>query len=198
MKEARKRVQVGIIAIFTDARERVADVARWCRGVYAVDEDGQSTGPMEENACAWCLVGALFKAAGFCGDDDCEQCIENGAKDDAHAALDVLRAHAPDPAREQGVDVWQDTPATTHADILAALDVAIANRTAWEAEHPHGQRQQPVCATCGSPKLMFQGWVKWDVEAQDFRTSQDMLDENKRPWCEDCEDETRDEWREMR
>ena len=70
---------------------------------------------------SWCLIGAVYRVAGFCGDDDCETCNDSTARDDAAALLMAIRPHISDRAMAADLDVWNDTPTTTHAKVLQAV-----------------------------------------------------------------------------
>lgn len=36
----------------------------WCKGANARDKNGKQVSPTDPAACAWCMVGAVFKACG--------------------------------------------------------------------------------------------------------------------------------------
>lgn len=118
--------------ILARAQQRIADPRNWCRNALAVDKaDGEYVQPLACDACAWCITGAIFSAAGFCGDDDCEQCSETSGT--AYAALDVLRDCLPN-GHGTGLAEWNDDESTTHAKVLAVLTTATYRAEGWDKE----------------------------------------------------------------
>lgn len=94
--------------VLRGARELLSDPARWTKGVNARDAAGERVGILSVDAACWCMWGALDKVRGTSGWDD---------------AVEALRAAvggAP-------VSCWNDAPARTHAEVLAAFDRAIAS-----------------------------------------------------------------------
>jgi len=98
--------------ILRAARAVIADPAHWTQGVLARDAAGLKCQPNDPAAVCWCSVGALRRA-----DDDSEAGYEAGniLDDIADLATGGLGVTAE----------WNDT-ATSHAQILAGFDEAIA------------------------------------------------------------------------
>ncbi len=83
---------------------------RWTKGVSARDANGASTYPSSDNACSWCLTGAL-DAVALNGD----RYIAGNLVQDAVQA----RGYSNIPA-------FNDAPETTHYDVLSVLAEADA------------------------------------------------------------------------
>lgn len=91
-------------ALLRAAREKIAVPERWTKKELARHANGNCIGPNETNASCWCLVGALMS-------------VNMGATDKAIQALGKIH--------DRNLFEFNDNPATTHADVLAALDKAI-------------------------------------------------------------------------
>lgn len=83
---------------------------KWTKGAFARDRDGDDVYETDgDTAVCWCAVGAINKAFG------------------CHAGLTVVQAlYAALPADFQLVASFNDHPDTTHADVMALFDRAIA------------------------------------------------------------------------
>ena len=97
------------------ARALIATPEAWIQGRFAQDANGVPVGPFDEWACKFCTVGAITCASG-------EPLTETRAS--------ILRAHLPKPF--DNLVNFNDHPDTTHADVLALFDRAIASE---EAKH---------------------------------------------------------------
>lgn len=77
----------------------------WAQGGYAKDPDGQLVNWKDDTACCWCVLGALHK------------CYPSKDLFDASSRLvrDRILRFA------EGIDLWNDSPSTTHAQVLAVL-----------------------------------------------------------------------------
>lgn len=49
--------------ILTETRELLSDESRWACGATALDQNCHRVRPTEEQAAAWCLVGAVAKCS---------------------------------------------------------------------------------------------------------------------------------------
>jgi hypothetical protein len=106
------------VVVLRAAKDRIATPEAWHKGFWG---DGRG---------ARCLVGSLLDGAG--GMD---------GYDDFLAAWSVVhRTIGRNPA------VFNDHPDTTHADVLMALDDAIANEEAREQEFTDSPVREPVAA----------------------------------------------------
>ena len=47
--------------LFRKVKELLSDKNRWTKGDYAKDETGRSVKVNDDNACKWCLYGAVLK-----------------------------------------------------------------------------------------------------------------------------------------
>lgn len=104
-----------VLEALIQARERISTPERWCRGWYAKDADGYPILETEDEAASFCAVGAIGAVAPV-GQDLCER------------AQGILHAEA----RRLGflgVASFNDHRRTTHADVLALYDRAIARVT---------------------------------------------------------------------
>jgi hypothetical protein len=110
--------------ILIRARELIADPANWIQGHYS---DGEIADP--ETKC-FCIIGAVDRAViekrGFelFRDISDSAVIDHIESDpDTSAAIKVLQEQLP---KTGMVSDFNDSPETTHADVLALLDKAIA------------------------------------------------------------------------
>lgn len=93
------------LEVLRAARALVDTPEKWTQGVYATDSDGNTVPPEDDDAVCFCLSGALWHA-----DPD--------GPWGAYEAVGV--------AVRRNVIAFNDDEATTHADVLAGLDRAIA------------------------------------------------------------------------
>lgn len=98
--------------ILRKARALIDAPEKWTRGALARDADRIPQWPADESATCFCSLGAIVKASGR----------EAGQE---HAP-DTASRRAMERAIGQNIETWNDDPATTHADVLAAFDRAIA------------------------------------------------------------------------
>ena len=99
--------------VLRGAREKIAVPERWTRLVLARDADGRGVSPNDSTAVCWCGYGAVETAT-----------LDMGLCCSAETALDMAAA------RQSrfgcSFSLMQDFPTTTHADVLACFDRAIA------------------------------------------------------------------------
>lgn len=81
----------------------------WTKGAGARRANGASVYPDDNEACRWCILGAVNAA-------------EYHDRELRLRAITKLKAAIP----KAGIADFNDDPATTHADVLAAFDRAIA------------------------------------------------------------------------
>lgn len=93
------------LATLLKMREILADPSAWTKNVAARNAIDNVVHPASARAVCWCLEGALAKAGG-CTNDDYQT---------FRRLITGTRA----------MSEFNDDPATTHADVLAALDRAI-------------------------------------------------------------------------
>ncbi len=97
------------LSVLIAARERVATPDRWTRGYWAHDAAGGSCGPADAQATCWCSIGAMIAAVAPAG---------------AETMLDA-RSLFKAANGINHVPRWNDDPARTHAEVLAAFDLAV-------------------------------------------------------------------------
>jgi len=102
---------VTTLEILRGMRELLAEESRWTREYYGRYRDGEGcTNGYDDGACCWCLMGAAEKVSGERDPGRIERVF-----------IKVLGG------RTSGdIFTWNDAPERTHAEILAALDRAIA------------------------------------------------------------------------
>lgn len=113
------------LATLRAARALIADPARWCRGTEARDAQGFAVPGVSSVATCWCAIGAVRSAAGGYQWADAAYCLARALHPDAPNGF----------AAEHGigeVESHNDDPETTHADVLAMFDTAIAALAARE------------------------------------------------------------------
>lgn len=98
------------LEVLRKARELISDPARWTQGEIARDTDGVTVHADHRLAVCWCAIGAVKHAAQHMGVHD------------VYKVFDALDQTAPGGLVVQ----FNDDPATTHDDVLAMFDRAIA------------------------------------------------------------------------
>lgn len=107
MRKAGGMTEPTTVEILRAARALIATPDQWTQGTVARDKNGRRAHPESPAARQWCAAGA---------------CIATGAGIAAGCALDAV-------ARSKGhlfVTAFNDDPDTTHTDVLALYDRAIA------------------------------------------------------------------------
>lgn len=100
-----------VVATLMAARELLSDPARWTKDMAARDAGGEECLVDDITAASWCSLGAVLK-----------QHPDFKTEVTAFALLEEAANH--------NVALFNDAPSTTHADILAAFDRAIATAKA--------------------------------------------------------------------
>lgn len=90
---------------------RLATPESWCRLDRAQDSTGRAVNVWSTNAVRWDISGALWLAGDECPIDD-------------QRAASTALCTAVGRAYEYNVDLWQDVPGRTHAEVLALLATA--------------------------------------------------------------------------
>lgn len=109
---------MSVLQILKDARKLIEKPEGWTKGTTARDFRGRAIGWDEPEACRFCATAAIAKA----------RLSTRGPFD---AARDTLNTEAII-AGHSGIVEFNDADATTHADVLALFDRAIAS---LEARH---------------------------------------------------------------
>jgi hypothetical protein len=93
--------------ILIAARAKIERPEAWTKGRYARDKNGEGTIPNSRHAVCWCAIGAVHAAS----------------PSDTAPALTQLNRFVPG---GEATYTYNDFPETTHAEILALYDRAIA------------------------------------------------------------------------
>lgn len=101
------------IEILRRAREVLSVEQSWARGAWARNADGQPVFVHAQQACSWCIRGALRLV--------CEDVPGTPHIDDAEALLASVLPQA----GGHPLSNFNDASSTTHADVIAAIDRAI-------------------------------------------------------------------------
>lgn len=96
------------------AKAKIEDPKRWTKGDTALDSRGERVGARDATACCWCSMGALSAAGAIVptGDDP--------------ATCMLRRCIMPRKPYGASLVEFNDAPATTHADVMALFERAIA------------------------------------------------------------------------
>lgn len=105
--------------LLTNARAIIATPDKWHKGSYACNSDGEARLSSEDDAVRFCVLGAMDKAAGI---DDNEDSMPRSK------AVNLLIDYIGD----NHVASFNDSPSTTHADVMAMFDNAIARARKME------------------------------------------------------------------
>lgn len=105
------------LEVLVAARELIAEPEHWTKGASARGKSGAKVDPDGRAAVSFCATGACYRAT---------------RRDWRHApaAIDALQ----DAVNYSGIVYYNDEPTTTHTDILAVFDKAIANKTAAQVQ----------------------------------------------------------------
>jgi hypothetical protein len=111
-----------VVKALREAREKINTPDKWTKGVYARAADGGDAenldwDEVDENAM-WRSDPVCFCALGAIG------ARENGPDYYSDEVFNALRLALPNPYEETAT--FNDAPETTHADIMALFDRAIA------------------------------------------------------------------------
>jgi hypothetical protein len=80
---------------------------RWAQGFFAFNQDGDTRSPRSDEACKWCVFGAI------------KRIYSGSAEDEAFYKLNDI-IHESDPRFILMVN-WNDDPKRTHAEVLEAV-----------------------------------------------------------------------------
>lgn len=113
------------LIILKRARELIEKPSNWTRRALARDASDNSVNPEDASACSYCTMGSVERAS-------TTSRIGAGRKERRDDALEFLREFLPKNAAGSFIR-FNDDQGTTHAEILALFDRAIA-----EAERQEG------------------------------------------------------------
>jgi hypothetical protein len=94
---------MGTVEVLKAAKALISDEVRWTKGGNARDKDGAHVSAKSKNAVCWCMGGALLVIRSNRSSEKLLRQVCGGS---------IAR--------------FNDAPATTHADVMAAFDRAIA------------------------------------------------------------------------
>lgn len=109
------------------ARAKIERPSCWCQNAFALGPFGESVDdPTDEAAVMWCAMGALLAADG------------RGIGDEPPALIYLERAcpRVAFATDDDPIAEWNDDVDTTHADVLALFDRAIAAAERAERGEP--------------------------------------------------------------
>lgn len=95
------------IEVLVKAKKLLSDPGKWYKGYFAVNKFGKHTSSLKDDACKWCMLGALRRVC--FGKNDIQIEAEN------HLSKAV----------GWNIPEFNDRKQTTHQDIMNAFDKAI-------------------------------------------------------------------------
>lgn len=112
-----------VIELLKSGRDRIADPKNWTKGYYARDAGGNPIGEDSPEAVCWCAAGALQSCLVIIAAGN----IRRNYNIRNHA-LEFLHLSMPSDFDVNLFSIagFNDAPETTHADVMAAYDRAIA------------------------------------------------------------------------
>lgn len=124
------------------ARALLDEPSAWVQHTAAKDAQRAPTSPESLDACCWCITGALIYAVASQVPEPSEHGFERSRLCDSalSALLPALHSQHGWPKRTRreaaGVQLmaFNDSPYTTHGDVLAVLDQSIARIEADETD----------------------------------------------------------------
>jgi len=107
--------------ILTRAKEIITDPKRWAKGYYAFNKHQQAVASSSPRAVCWCALGAIRKAVeDVTGAATCTTVFNTELADATLHMYNNL-----DQDRFCNISKFNDTPETTHEQILEFFDKAI-------------------------------------------------------------------------
>ena len=103
-------------AILGSARAFLSKPQSWSQDAFAYDQTDTRVSYDAKSACSWCLEGAIRRAArrGSASETNLERAIA--------LVRDIIHV----PGHYPTIQGWNDRASTTHREVLAVLDRAIA------------------------------------------------------------------------
>ncbi len=120
-----KALSDAVIKVLVDARAFLTPEPRWIKYAWAIDADGGSTNIQSLDAVAWCALGGLEHTLIRHNTESPIRCLMV-ARSAAMGWLDRAGAEIVGDGNWESVDTYNDLADTTHADVLALYDRAIA------------------------------------------------------------------------
>lgn len=107
-----------MVDVLKQARALIEQPKAWARGDMSTDRFGHQVPLHSREACRFCLYGALLRVLGMRSDDALPISVTSAVR------RAILRR--PYVRHEMHIVSFNDWPRTTHEDVLAVLDGAIA------------------------------------------------------------------------
>lgn len=117
-----------VVARLTGVRALLADPNAWCQGANARRADGLSTGVRHEDACKWCVNGALLKVTYDRGGSDYEAAWRKSRDLIEVCCIDLAGS------RPGFITDTNDRQDMTHETILKIIDCSVAKANALDVE----------------------------------------------------------------
>lgn len=95
-----------------EIRQLLSEPARWTQGTMARSKSGELVTPRSDDACSWCMFGAVLKVCGTTLEAEGRAC----------RVLEIFRRVVYWP---QSIPSFNDEYGRKHEDILSAIDLAI-------------------------------------------------------------------------
>ena len=112
------------IEILKAARAKIEVPENWCKDMLAFNADGKAVMPWEEDACRWCPLGAIDATVPVEGDpfapSPARMALAGQVELESPLNLQWMKN------RGIAAAIFNNRKTTTHADILALFDRAIA------------------------------------------------------------------------
>lgn len=112
-----------VLDVLRAAKAKIASPAVWCKGAFAKTADGGTVSKRpgidtwdNPRACQWCAWGAIKNVVSGGAD----------ARLESHALATLSSGISKYTGKLSGVVSFNDRSTTTHADVMAAFDKAIA------------------------------------------------------------------------
>lgn len=99
---------MNVVELLTAAKEKIGTPEKWCKETFALDSNGRSVGALDDDACRWCIDGALIAVRGALSDEY------------SKAYSFIWRASKRVPLG------FNDADSTTHPDVMRVFSDAIA------------------------------------------------------------------------
>lgn len=111
-----KAIEVkGALEVLKRGRDILEKHQRWTKGAYARNNQGWEVDTVDEGACRFCTVGALYAAVGVSADDDPPQHVGKAM----NYLGDVMGRNG------YGIPDVNDEATTKHKHVLMSFDLAI-------------------------------------------------------------------------
>ena len=111
-----------VLSVLTQVRELLTPEGCWTQDAFGRDATGEKCPARSESCACWCLVGAI---QAVCPSPSTRGAVYERLATVLGVAVDYSDSSSGDTHNDGQIIEWQDAPARTHAEVLAALDKAI-------------------------------------------------------------------------